>query len=151
MDDFCNFIAGWGAGIVGLVVGHPMDTVKTNQQMMSIKISNSQIALDILEKEGVHGLYRGMLFPLLCSGTINAVFFGVYGYCLRNLQELRGHPASLNMPTTSNWYLDTFLGGCIGGLGQVIVSCPSDVVKVRLQSGKVISFIYIISMTKKYK
>ncbi|XP_046593286.1 uncharacterized protein LOC107218804 isoform X5 [Neodiprion lecontei] len=52
MDDFCNFIAGWGAGIVGLVVGHPMDTVKTNQQMMSTKISNSQIALDILEKEG---------------------------------------------------------------------------------------------------
>lgn len=86
----------------------------------------------------VHGLYRGMLFPLVCSGTLNSVFFGVYGYCLRNLQELRGHPQDFNMPTTSGWYWDTFLGGCIGGFVQVIVACPSEVVKVRLQSGKVI-------------
>ncbi|XP_048508893.1 solute carrier family 25 member 45 isoform X3 [Athalia rosae] len=123
MDDLCNFIAGWGAGMIGLVVGHPMDTVKTNQQMMSKK---------------VHGFYKGMLFPLLCSGTLNSVFFGIYAYCVKNMQELRGHPPNWNLPTTSGWYLDTFLGGCVGGLVQVVISCPSEVVKVRLQSGKVI-------------
>ncbi|XP_048508890.1 solute carrier family 25 member 45 isoform X1 [Athalia rosae] len=138
MDDLCNFIAGWGAGMIGLVVGHPMDTVKTNQQMMSKKVTNTQIAIDMFKKEGVHGFYKGMLFPLLCSGTLNSVFFGIYAYCVKNMQELRGHPPNWNLPTTSGWYLDTFLGGCVGGLVQVVISCPSEVVKVRLQSGKVI-------------
>lgn len=42
------------------------------------------------KREGIHGFYKGMLFPLVSTGPLNALFFGVYGTCLRYLRHNDG-------------------------------------------------------------
>ena len=65
-----------------------------------------------------------MGFPLVSYGAINSVFFGVYGHTLRHLVGEDG--------TATNRSI--FIAGCLGGLAQLPVACPVDVVKVILQS-----------------
>ncbi|KAK7072857.1 hypothetical protein SK128_020458 [Halocaridina rubra] len=72
----------------------------------------------------VRGFYKGMGFPLLATGTLNSLFFGVYGNCVRKLAE--GKPAG---PA----YSDIFLAGCAGGLAQLSIACPIDLVKIKMQ------------------
>ncbi|KAK7506794.1 hypothetical protein BaRGS_00001645, partial [Batillaria attramentaria] len=73
------------------------------------------------------GFFRGMSFPLMSYALINSVFFGVYDYTLRTLYY--GGPLS-HMPFHSS----VLVAGCVGGAAQLLVACPSDVVKVVLQS-----------------
>ena len=65
-----------------------------------------------------------MGFPLVSYGVINSVFFGVYGHTLRHLVGERGKATNRAI----------FISGCMGGLAQLVVACPVDVVKVILQS-----------------
>ena len=65
-----------------------------------------------------------MGFPLVSYGVINSVFFGVYGHTLRHLVGERGKATNRAI----------FISGCVGGLAQLVVACPVDVVKVILQS-----------------
>ncbi|XP_033217503.1 solute carrier family 25 member 45-like [Belonocnema kinseyi] len=137
MDLFPNFVAGWGGGILGLLVGHPMDTIKTKQQMSLTRPLTTREAIRIIIKEdGLKGLYKGMLFPLLCSGTLNSAFFGIYAICLSSLQSSRGHSPTYVLPTNSGYYYDNFIAGCAGGVAQALISCPSELIKIRMQIGK---------------
>ena len=56
--------------------------------------------------------------------AINSIFFGVYGQTLRYLGAENGRAS----------HRAVFLAGCAGGLVQLSVACPVDVVKVILQS-----------------
>ncbi|XP_051172941.1 solute carrier family 25 member 45 isoform X1 [Leptopilina boulardi] len=137
MDNFAAFIAGWGAGIFGVIVGHPMDTIKTEQQMsLYQRLSVKESVKIIVAKNGISGLYKGMYFPLMSSGILNAVFFGVYAICLNSLQNKRGNNSNNILPTNNGYYYDNFLSGSIGGLAQSFISCPSELIKIRIQTGK---------------
>ncbi len=68
-----------------------------------------------------------MGFPLVSYGVINSVFFGVYGHTLRKMVGEGPNKATVS-------YRAIFLAGCAGGLAQLVVACPVDVVKVILQS-----------------
>jgi solute carrier family 25 protein 45/47 len=71
----------------------------------------------------VRGFYKGMGFPLLATGTLNAVFFGVYGNCMRALHKGKEKPSLTQV----------FLSGCAGGVVQLSVACPVDLVKIKMQ------------------
>lgn len=62
-------------------MGHPLDTVKVRQQVLDTKIMPTVIKT--YKYEGIRGFYKGMLFPLLSTGVLNAAFFGVYGNCMK--------------------------------------------------------------------
>ncbi|XP_063599631.1 solute carrier family 25 member 48-like isoform X2 [Penaeus indicus] len=64
-----------------------------------------------------------MGFPLLSTGTLNALFFGVYGNTVRILSEGRDRPS----------FTDIFLAGCAGGVAQLVVACPVDLIKIKMQ------------------
>ena len=72
------------------------------------------------------GFFRGLGFPLASYGVVNSVFFGVYGNSLRYMKGSDQKRKSTNQ--------ETFLAGCCGGVAQLVVACPVDVVKVVLQS-----------------
>jgi len=72
----------------------------------------------------VRGFFRGLGFPLASYGVINSIFFGVYGNTIQKLTS------GLRKPT----YSEVFAAGCVGGMAQLVVACPVDVVKVVLQS-----------------
>ena len=73
----------------------------------------------------VRGFFRGMSFPLLSYAAINSVFFGVYNYSLKTLHI---------DPSTTPSYFTVMAAGSLGGGAQLLVACPSDVVKCILQS-----------------
>jgi solute carrier family 25 protein 45/47 len=58
---------------------------------------------------------------------MNALFFGVYGTSLRAIEN---SPFSNDMGS----YTKIFLAGCAGGAAQLVVACPVDVVKIKLQT-----------------
>lgn len=69
------------SGIAGLVVGHPLDTIKVRYQILGTSLWGTTVKT--YKREGIHGFYKGMLFPMLSTGPLNAIFFGVYGNCMR--------------------------------------------------------------------
>ncbi|XP_031437886.1 solute carrier family 25 member 47-A isoform X2 [Clupea harengus] len=79
-----------------------------------------------MEKEGLHGFYKGMSLPVTTVSITSSVVFGTYRNCLQYLSQLRG----LGAPNTK---LDIFLAGLAGGVTQISVMSPGDIVKVRLQ------------------
>ncbi|XP_076033532.1 solute carrier family 25 member 45-like isoform X2 [Oratosquilla oratoria] len=121
-DFWCDFVAGWIGGCTGLLAGHPMDTIKVRQQAVT-HTSAAKAIVNTLKFEGVRGFYKGMGFPILTTGAMNSLFFGVYGNTLRWMSSGREKPR----------YLDIFVAGCCGGVVQLIVAVPVDLVKIKMQ------------------
>ena len=68
-----------------------------------------------------------MWYPILSAGAMNSMFFGVYGTSLKIIEK----SDSLN---SSGHYTKTFLAGCAGGAAQLVIACPVDLVKIKLQT-----------------
>ncbi|KAK6635156.1 hypothetical protein RUM44_000405 [Polyplax serrata] len=127
--------------MMGLVVGHPLDTIKVRQQILPPGAKVLAVARSTYNHEGVRGFFKGLAYPLLGSGVYNALFFGVYGNCLRNMQGVNGSNIRKmcceGEPPSSTWHRDVFIAGCIGGTAAVLYSCPLEVIKIKLQSQSV--------------
>jgi len=78
----------------------------------------------------VGGYFRGLSFPLVSVAAINAVFFGVYGNVLSRLQLVTDGDRCRSVSK----YAGVYVAGCAAGVAQTVVACPSDLVKVVLQS-----------------
>eukprot|EP00948_MAST-09A_sp_MAST-9A-sp1_P003746 g3746.t1 len=111
------FLAGQLSGMAGVIVGHPMDVVKTRVQTTSRTASRSsqtQFRLPkirrpkkvgkiqywvsrIYRKDGIGGFYRGLLMPLVCTGAAKSLAFGVYG----NVRQLFQHGIGFQSTTPS--------------------------------------------------
>jgi solute carrier family 25 carnitine/acylcarnitine transporter 20/29 len=74
----------------------------------------------IIQKESLHGLYRGISSPLASISVLNAIVFGVYG----NVQRTTSDPDSL---------LAHFCAGSAAGLSQTLICSPMELVKSRMQ------------------
>jgi len=74
-----------------------------------------------------HGFFRGLSWPLCSYGLVNSVFFGTYTNTLRLLgcDNVPGHEPQL---------LPIIVAGAVGGVVQLSVSVPVEVIKVVLQS-----------------
>lgn len=133
-----DFVAGWGAGVCGLIVGHPADTVKVRQQV-SKKSSILNILVITIKRESVYGLYRGMFFPLLLAGVQNSIFFGIYGNVLRTFQKLQGENVNRRtcgegLQPNKYWHLNVYFAGFLAAFIHSFVGCPVDLIKIKLQA-----------------
>ena len=79
-----------------------------------------------------------MSYPLLSAGALNSLFFGVYGVSLRLLSERREGASSDRRRRSSSGGRpsngDVFWAGCAGGVAQLTLACPVDLVKIKLQT-----------------
>ena len=57
--DFDSFICGFAYGTTTVIVGQPLDTIKTRMQAKGTGSSMIATASTIFKKEGIAGLYRG--------------------------------------------------------------------------------------------
>lgn len=110
-----EFVAGWISGAVGLVLGHPFDTVKVRLQTQNTYQGIVDCVVKTYRHESVLGFFKGMSFPIASVALVNSVLFGVYSNTLLALtatshQERRAQPPS---------YTNIFIAGCTGGLLQV--------------------------------
>ena len=89
-------------------------------------------------------------YPIIAAGALNSLFFGVYGVSLRFMTSLRVPEAGAGSKMTSTWLKpnnwEIFWAGCAGGAAQLVVACPVDVAKIKLQTqtGKHNSFYLLI-------
>ncbi|XP_055849522.1 solute carrier family 25 member 45 isoform X1 [Episyrphus balteatus] len=128
--EYCSdFVAGSFAGACGVLVGHPLDTIKTWQQA-----SNSSVftAIHQIRKrnDGFNGFYRGMFFPFVTTGAINSVLFGIYGNHMRQLRAV----CHSDYQREQLEYRHMFVAGSIAGFVQSFIACPIELIKVRLQT-----------------
>ncbi|XP_074257803.1 solute carrier family 25 member 45 isoform X4 [Saimiri boliviensis] len=117
-------------GAVGLVLGHPFDTVKVRLQTQTTYRGIADCMVRIYRHESLLGFFKGMSFPVASIAVVNSVLFGVYSNALLLLtatshQERRAQPPS---------YMHIFLAGCTGGFLQAYFLAPFDLIKVRLQN-----------------
>ncbi|XP_014840085.1 PREDICTED: mitochondrial basic amino acids transporter-like isoform X1 [Poecilia mexicana] len=118
-----DFVAGCIGGVVGVLVGHPFDTVKVRLQVQSVDKplyrGTFHCFQSIIRQESVFGLYKGIGSPMMGLTFINAIVFGVQGNAMRMLGE--------DTPTHQ------FLAGAAAGILQSVICCPMELAKTRMQ------------------
>uniref|UniRef100_A0A1A8IPD6 Solute carrier family 25, member 47a n=3 Tax=Nothobranchius kuhntae TaxID=321403 RepID=A0A1A8IPD6_NOTKU len=122
-----DFLSGSVAGACGVAVGYPLDTVKVRIQTQRQFTGVYQCAVETFSKEGVHGFFKGMSLPMATVSLTSSVVFGTYRNCLQCMKQARG------ADWAPNTKLEVFLAGMAGGVAQISVMAPGDIVKVRLQ------------------
>lgn len=124
-----DFIAGWVGGAASVIVGHPLDTVKTRLQAGHGYSNTVQCALKIFKNEHVAGFFKGLSFPLASIAVYNSVALGVYGNAQRAICQYRYGEESRRGPALS----DVAAASAVVGLVTVAIGAPVDLVKIRLQ------------------
>ncbi|XP_034036855.1 solute carrier family 25 member 48 [Thalassophryne amazonica] len=123
-----DFIAGWIGGASSVVVGHPLDTVKTRLQAGKGYKNMLHCVITTYRKETVTGFFKGMSFPLASITIYNSLVFGVFSNTQRFISKYRygdgQHPCSM---------LDLMAASMLTGLVSVSLGAPVDLVKIRLQ------------------
>lgn len=100
-----EFILGYISGMVQMVIGHPMDTIKTNYQ-----------AKKSIYPITIRNLYRGIVPPLLGNSFVVSLHFG------------------LNETFKPYLWNNNFISGFFAGLGGSIFLNPMELYKVRAQN-----------------
>ncbi|XP_042243868.1 solute carrier family 25 member 47-B isoform X1 [Thunnus maccoyii] len=127
-----DFIAGSAGGAFGVIVGYPFDTVKVNIQSHNMYRGIWHCIHSTYKTEGVCGFYKGMTMPVIAVSLSFSVVFGTYRNVLQRLCKLRH-----GSPDARPAKCDIFLSGLTGGVAQVLLMSPADMVKVRLQCQRV--------------
>lgn len=115
------------AGIVGATAVFPLDLVKTRLQVSPIKQSPIEIASQIIRTRGIFGLYSGLTanligitpekaIKLVANDGLREIFAEYSGFSTNNLPNIYGA-----------------LAGGGAGLAQFIVTCPMEIVKIKMQ------------------
>lgn len=109
--DYHSYFAGCLSGFAQTSVGHPLDTIKVLSQncQLSGQLSKEMKLLNFRR------LYSGVSYPLLSSGFLNGISFG-----LANTAYNRGY--------------SHFNSGLISGLGVGIVTAPIEYFKIQKQT-----------------
>ncbi|KAJ8918543.1 hypothetical protein NQ315_013048 [Exocentrus adspersus] len=119
-----DFFAGCVGGMAGVIVGHPLDTIKVllqTQDANNPRYRGTMHCLQsVISKQGFRGIYRGVTSPLFGVAGINAIVFGVHG----NVQRRASNPESLATHA---------FAGAAAGLAQSFICSPVELAKSRLQ------------------
>jgi hypothetical protein len=136
-------IAGQIAGMIGLALVHPLDTVKARLQapapapVLATAATNTTmgamcVAKELVAQDGARGLYRGLTAPMLAYGAINAVAFSVNAYVRDSIEENFGPEAASTtlagvMSGASAGFVSSFVRGPAERLKtiQQVVDCDS--------------------------
>nr|XP_026253963.1 solute carrier family 25 member 48 [Urocitellus parryii] len=118
------------SGAASVIVGHPLDTVKTRLQA-GVGYGNTFSCIRTMYKrESVFGFFKGMSFPLASIAVYNSVVFGVFSNTQRFLSQHRcGEPETSPRHSLS----DLLLASMVAGMVSVGLGGPVDLIKIRLQ------------------
>jgi solute carrier family 25 (mitochondrial carnitine/acylcarnitine transporter), member 20/29 len=114
-----------------VAVGHPFDTTKVKLQTSNDYKNAMDCVRQTLAKEGVRGLFRGMLTPLIFVTPLFATCFWGYDLGQKIIRSSSGVPAGqkLSLPQIC------FAGG-FSAIPATFLMTPIERVKVLLQAQK---------------
>ncbi|XP_066197957.1 solute carrier family 25 member 48 isoform X2 [Saccopteryx leptura] len=123
-----DFAAGWIGGAASVIVGYPLDTVKTRLQA-GVGYGNTLSCIRMVyRKESVFGFFKGMSFPLASVAVYNSVVFGVFSNTQRFLSWHQGREPEAGPPLS-----DLLLASMVAGVVSIGLGTPVDLIKIRLQ------------------
>jgi hypothetical protein len=105
------YIKGGISGMTGIILSHPVDSIKTHYQTNNMKQKY---------KFTLYNLYRGLSAPLIGVGIEKAIVFGTYNY----FKDSYGIPIS----------------GAISGLVASLVVSPYERIKIIRQTNQLINY-----------
>ncbi|KAJ7214932.1 mitochondrial carrier domain-containing protein [Mycena pura] len=120
-----ELIAGSVGGAAQVLVGQPLDTVKTRAQIAPSSTSQKgpmDIAVQTMKKEGFFALYKGMLSPLIGIAGVNSLLFASYGVSRRIVSPF----GKLTLGQTA-------VAGAMAGAVNAVLASPVEMFKVRMQ------------------
>lgn len=123
-----HFIGGSASGVALVLAGHPFDLIKVRLQTAAVgRYSGVLHAVrDTVSREGVRALYKGASPPMLATGGINSVMFGLMGVCQERKRAWRGDGAVLGVA-------DVMQCGSVVGVVMAFLVTPMELVKAKLQ------------------
>ena len=149
-----HFIAGEFAGMAGMAVAFPFDTMKTLVQQSTNPYSKQlsmwrQVSQCFSSPKSLLSIYRGSLFPFFGMGIVYSVTFGINGTCQNFcLEYLSPSTTNINSNRSSNMNLndsnnnaatginirdltmiECITCGGISGIGSTLTFTPMDRIK----------------------
>ncbi|KAF6752183.1 mitochondrial carrier domain-containing protein [Ephemerocybe angulata] len=119
-----ELLAGSVGGAAQVLVGQPLDTIKTRAQVAPKGMFKGpmDILSQTLRNEGFFALYKGMASPLLGVAGVNSLLFASYGISKRFLS-----------PYPELSLKETALAGAMAGAANAVLASPVEMFKVRMQ------------------
>lgn len=115
-------IAGCTAGLIGTILGFPLDGLKTRMQA-GAGLSMRSLARQIYKSEGFKGFYRGVASPLAALTVLNTLNFSSYAYFRKQL--------GVRDNLTTFEYRIPLAAACVGPLSSLI-STPFELIKTQM-------------------
>lgn len=149
-----DFIAGYISGAIGILVGNPLDVLKTRLQASTPSPSPSPsfntttttttlpaqtritTTAAVLPRLSYRDAFRGIAAPVVTYGALNAVLFATYNRSLAVLNSGRAQGHGVGVQEQEQMYTPYwtyFAAGCAAGLATFVISAPTEVVKCRAQ------------------
>jgi len=130
-------LAGVGTGALQTLILSPVELVKIRLQLEAAGHKHGrhrrgpvEIARDILRREGLRGVYRGLTVTALRDAPAHGVYFWTYERARERL-----HPGCRRQDGDEDEGLGTMLvSGGLAGVASWVCCYPLDVVKSRLQA-----------------
>ncbi|CAI2374102.1 unnamed protein product [Moneuplotes crassus] len=116
-----DFVAAFISTGTAIFMGYPMDTVKVRMQLYNSK-SAFRVFSEILAKEGVTGMYKGAMSPVLGRAPTSGIVWASNAYCRRKLE-----PFKINQETKF------VLSGIFAAIVSAPVACPMEHLKIKKQ------------------
>lgn len=116
--------AGSVGGAAQVLVGQPLDTIKTRAQIAPKGMFKGpmDILMQTLRNEGFFALYKGMASPLIGIAGVNSLLFAAYGVSKRAISPF---------PQLS--LKEIAAAGAMAGAINAILASPVEMFKVRMQ------------------
>ncbi|KAJ2311547.1 hypothetical protein IWW54_002583 [Coemansia sp. RSA 2705] len=128
------------AAVTGMLVGYPFDSLKTRMQTHHYP-SLLACARRSIAEEGIHGLYRGLLPPLLTASAAKSLSFSVFEQMKHWLHQHDPRAGSESLSSLPNFQRTTVgsvtltaaLSGSVAGAVIAAICCPLELIKVQMQ------------------
>ncbi|KAF9233966.1 mitochondrial carrier [Melanogaster broomeanus] len=120
-----DLIAGSFGGAAQVIVGQPLDTIKTRAQTAPEGMFKGpmDILVKTLRNEGFLALYKGMASPLLGIAGVNSLLFASYAASKRVVS-----------PFPDKSIKQIALAGGMAGFVNAVLASPVEMFKVRMQA-----------------
>ncbi|KAJ2722317.1 hypothetical protein GGI07_003399 [Coemansia sp. Benny D115] len=128
------------AAVTGMLAGYPFDSLKTRMQTYHYP-SLLVCARRSIAEEGIRGLYRGLLPPLITASAAKSMSFSVFEQTkqwLRRHDLISRHGNPLGIPdfqrkTVGSVAMTAAISGCASGAVIAALCCPLELIKVQMQ------------------
>lgn len=129
-DDKINLgleaMGGLAAGIIGTVIGYPLDLVKTRMQTAKLNDASEgmiRLGARIARTEGIASLYKGMTPPLISLSLLNTINFASYNF-------IRSHDL---IQAQRGWDIRNGVAGTMGAPIGSTISTVEHMLKTTMQ------------------